>query len=369
MRYSLLAGGKRIRPGAVAGDGALDRRRARDGAAGRRRDRADPHLLADPRRPARRWTTTSCAAGCRPRTSSTARTSRSSPATGSSPRRCASSASSQQGDPDARRRRARRAGRRDRGERNGRRPVRGRDDLRPAAGREGVGRAPDPAALREMHALKTGRLIAASVGVVLQLGDVSEAATIPYRRFADELGVLFQIVDDILDVTGSDEELGKPSGSDERHGKLTYVSAFGLDRARELASESHAQRPRGARRGRHPDRRPRPDHRLHPHPRHMSRHMSDKTDQSGRARQRGREAPADGRRGPRRPAPTSRRRAPAARPGGPRADHRHDRRDRRPLRRQPRHLRAGGRAPPPARLAARQDPLGRRPPGLSRTRS
>src|SRR5262249_44103912 len=46
-------------------------------------------------------------------------------------------------------------------------------------------------------------------------------------------------VDDILDVTGSDEELGKPSGSDERHGKLTYVSAYGLDRARELASESH----------------------------------------------------------------------------------------------------------------------------------
>ena len=99
--------------------------------------------------------------------------------------------------------------------------------------------APEGASLREMHALKTGRLIAASVGVVLQLGDVSEAATMSYRRFADELGVLFQIVDDILDVTGSDEELGKPSGSDERHGKLTYVSAFGLDRARELASESH----------------------------------------------------------------------------------------------------------------------------------
>ena len=62
----------------------------------------------------------------------------------------------------------------------------------------------------------------------------------PYRRFAEELGVLFQIVDDILDVTGSDEELGKPQGSDERHGKLTYVSLFGLDRARELAAESHA---------------------------------------------------------------------------------------------------------------------------------
>jgi geranylgeranyl diphosphate synthase type II len=96
-------------------------------------------------------------------------------------------------------------------------------------------------ALRELHALKTGRLIAASVTVPLQLAAMSEGETIPYRRFADELGVLFQIVDDILDVTGSEEELGKPRGSDERHGKLTYVSLFGLDRARELAGESHAK--------------------------------------------------------------------------------------------------------------------------------
>jgi geranylgeranyl diphosphate synthase type II len=53
------------------------------------------------------------------------------------------------------------------------------------------------------------------------------------------LGVLFQIVDDILDVTGTDEALGKPRGSDERHGKRTYVSEFGIERARELAAESH----------------------------------------------------------------------------------------------------------------------------------
>jgi geranylgeranyl diphosphate synthase type II len=104
-----------------------------------------------------------------------------------------------------------------------------------------LGPAPDPAGLRQMHSLKTGRLIAASVGVVLELGGVPESERIPYRRFAEELGVLFQIVDDILDVTGSDEELGKPSGSDERHDKLTYVSAFGLDRAREWASESHSK--------------------------------------------------------------------------------------------------------------------------------
>jgi geranylgeranyl diphosphate synthase, type II len=95
--------------------------------------------------------------------------------------------------------------------------------------------------LRALHALKTGRLIAASVNVVLLLEGLSESETMPYRRFADELGVLFQIVDDILDVTESDEQLGKPHGSDERHGKLTYVSLFGLERARELAAASHAK--------------------------------------------------------------------------------------------------------------------------------
>jgi geranylgeranyl diphosphate synthase type II len=104
-----------------------------------------------------------------------------------------------------------------------------------------AGDAADAEALRSLHALKTGRLIGASVGVVLTLEGVPEPETIPYRRFANELGVLFQIVDDILDVTGSDERLGKPHGSDERHGKLTYVSLFGLERARELAAESHAK--------------------------------------------------------------------------------------------------------------------------------
>jgi geranylgeranyl diphosphate synthase, type II len=104
-----------------------------------------------------------------------------------------------------------------------------------------AGEARDAERLRALHGLKTGRLIAAAVGVVLTLEGVAEPETIPYRRFAGELGVLFQIVDDILDVTGSDEQLGKPHGSDERHGKLTYVSLFGLERARELAAESHTE--------------------------------------------------------------------------------------------------------------------------------
>jgi geranylgeranyl diphosphate synthase type II len=97
----------------------------------------------------------------------------------------------------------------------------------------------DASGIRHLHELKTGRLIGASVGSVLLLSGMSEPATIAYRRFAAELGVLFQIVDDILDVTGDEQALGKPQGSDERHGKRTYVSAFGLDRARELAAESH----------------------------------------------------------------------------------------------------------------------------------
>jgi geranylgeranyl diphosphate synthase type II len=104
-----------------------------------------------------------------------------------------------------------------------------------------AGAVEDAEGLRALHALKTGRLIAASVGVVLVLEGVPRPETIPYRRFASELGVLFQIVDDILDVTESEERLGKPRGSDERHGKLTYVSLFGLDRARRLAADSHSK--------------------------------------------------------------------------------------------------------------------------------
>src|SRR3954471_11911188 len=100
---------------------------------------------------------------------------------------------------------------------------------------------PGEAELRHLHELKTGALIAASVGCVLARAGPDGPATIPYRRFAAELGVLFQIVDDILDVTGDEAELGKPQGSDERLGKRTYVSVFGLDEARRLAGESHAK--------------------------------------------------------------------------------------------------------------------------------
>jgi geranylgeranyl diphosphate synthase type II len=96
-----------------------------------------------------------------------------------------------------------------------------------------------PDGLRRLHELKTGKLIAASVSCVLELGGNLERETISgFRAFASELGVLFQIVDDILDVAGSEQTLGKPQGSDERLGKRTYVTEFGLQGARRLAAES-----------------------------------------------------------------------------------------------------------------------------------
>jgi geranylgeranyl diphosphate synthase type II len=105
-------------------------------------------------------------------------------------------------------------------------------DVRPAG-------ASGPVSLRRLHELKTGRLIGAAVVCVLLLGGFRDGPdTMPFRRFAAELGILFQIVDDILDVTGTDDALGKPRGSDERHGKRTYVSEFGVERARELAAQS-----------------------------------------------------------------------------------------------------------------------------------
>ena len=95
--------------------------------------------------------------------------------------------------------------------------------------------------LRRLHELKTGRLIGAAIECPLLLADeTTRSTTLPdFRAFASELGVLFQIVDDILDVTGTDVALGKPQGSDERHGKVTYVSRYGLDGARAMAAESH----------------------------------------------------------------------------------------------------------------------------------
>jgi geranylgeranyl diphosphate synthase, type II len=90
--------------------------------------------------------------------------------------------------------------------------------------------------LLTLHALKTGRLIQAAVVCGALLSGAEDAG--PYRAFAAELGLLFQIVDDILDETGAEDELGKSIGKDKALDKVTYVSRFGMDRAVELADEA-----------------------------------------------------------------------------------------------------------------------------------
>jgi len=95
--------------------------------------------------------------------------------------------------------------------------------------------------LAELHRLKTGKLLGACVGCALAVVALPEEERAPWHAFADEVGLLFQIVDDILDATGTAEELGKTPGKDAAAGKITYVSLYGLERAREIADEARAR--------------------------------------------------------------------------------------------------------------------------------
>jgi geranylgeranyl diphosphate synthase, type II len=99
----------------------------------------------------------------------------------------------------------------------------------------------DGDALVRLHELKTGRLLRASVTCAAAVAGLSTAEREPWAAFGEEVGLLFQIVDDILDATGTAAELGKTPGKDEAAGKVTYVSLHGLDRARELADAARAR--------------------------------------------------------------------------------------------------------------------------------
>ncbi len=101
----------------------------------------------------------------------------------------------------------------------------------------GAGAAFDGEGLRAMHARKTGALIRASAaagGVMAGAGDAHLAAL---EGFASELGLAFQIVDDILDVEGASHDLGKTTGKDAAAGKPTYPALFGLETSRTMAAD------------------------------------------------------------------------------------------------------------------------------------
>jgi len=96
-------------------------------------------------------------------------------------------------------------------------------------------------ALREIHHLKTGALIAASVEAGAICGNATEAARNELVRFATAIGLGFQVIDDILDVTGDSQSLGKTAGKDARASKSTYVSTLGLDGAKKEAERLLAE--------------------------------------------------------------------------------------------------------------------------------
>ena len=93
----------------------------------------------------------------------------------------------------------------------------------------------DTVALRDMHARKTGALIRASAvsGAVMAGGSSAEIEAV--SRYATEMGLAFQIVDDILDVEGASADLGKTAGKDAAAGKPTYPAIYGLEESRRLA--------------------------------------------------------------------------------------------------------------------------------------
>jgi len=105
-----------------------------------------------------------------------------------------------------------------------------------------VGVALDEESLRRMHRLKTGALLQGSVEMGAACAEqVAPAALAGLRDYGAALGLAFQIVDDILDVTADSETLGKTAGKDAAADKPTYVSLLGLDGARAEAAQLHGQ--------------------------------------------------------------------------------------------------------------------------------
>jgi farnesyl diphosphate synthase len=100
-----------------------------------------------------------------------------------------------------------------------------------------IGLPLDEHTLRDMHHRKTGALLQASVLMGAACGRVSPAQWAALAEYGDALGLAFQVVDDILDVTQASETLGKTAGKDLDNNKPTYVTVLGLDAARRHANQ------------------------------------------------------------------------------------------------------------------------------------
>jgi geranylgeranyl diphosphate synthase type II len=103
---------------------------------------------------------------------------------------------------------------------------------------EAEGHAISAKELKTLHEGKTGAMFIAAVRGGAHLAGATDEQLLALTRFAELIGLAFQIEDDILDVTSTQEELGKPIGSDAKNEKSTYVSLFGLEKAREMADKT-----------------------------------------------------------------------------------------------------------------------------------
>jgi geranylgeranyl diphosphate synthase, type II len=92
--------------------------------------------------------------------------------------------------------------------------------------------------LREIHSRKTGALITASIQTGGVLGQASPEQFEALTRYGIQIGLAFQIVDDLLNVEGTEEQLGKAAGTDAARNKVTYPALFGLEKTREKAKEA-----------------------------------------------------------------------------------------------------------------------------------
>jgi geranylgeranyl diphosphate synthase type II len=91
--------------------------------------------------------------------------------------------------------------------------------------------------LKLMHAGKTGSLIISSLTIPALLGGATPSEIQIIRDYGDKLGLLFQVVDDILDVTQTKETLGKTPNKDIEQKKLTFVTLWGLEKATQIAKD------------------------------------------------------------------------------------------------------------------------------------
>jgi len=114
-------------------------------------------------------------------------------------------------------------------------------DLQAAGQVPGHGLTLDADGLRTMHARKTGAIIRASVASGAIMAGADDALVTALDEFASDIGLAFQIVDDILDVEGDAASLGKTAGKDAAGDKPTYPALFGLDRSRALAADCLAR--------------------------------------------------------------------------------------------------------------------------------